>query len=132
MYHDIRLSEKFLSFHEEIIDAQRFVFYAILSNYVRCILFCWDKHRDVSQTWFRVCMKAYCCTKHVCERKTFQTTKYISDVQHLRLTWIKILCNSEFRKLGHISIKLSYRLLHPQCNTTEYPFWKSVNQRTIF
>ena len=46
----IRLSEKFLSFYEELIDAQRFLFYIILSNYVRPILLCWDKHRDISQT----------------------------------------------------------------------------------
>ena len=62
----IRLSEKFLSFYEEIIDAQRFLFYISLSN----ILFCWDKYRDISQTWFHVCMKMHCCKKHVCERKT--------------------------------------------------------------
>ena len=48
----IRLSEKFLSFHEEIINAQRFFFYIILFDYVQSILFCWDKHRDISQTWF--------------------------------------------------------------------------------
>ena len=52
----VRLSEKFLSFYEEIIDAQRFFFCIIFSNYVRSILFCWDKHRDISQTWFHVCM----------------------------------------------------------------------------
>ena len=45
---NIRLSEKFLSFYEEIIDAQRFLFYIILSNYVRSILFYWHKHRDIS------------------------------------------------------------------------------------
>ena len=45
---NIRLSEKFLSFYEEIMDTQRFLFYIILSNYVRSILFCWDKHRDIS------------------------------------------------------------------------------------
>ena len=54
----IRLSENFLSFYEEIIDAQGFLFYIILSNYVRSIFFCWNKHRDISQTF------------HVCERKT--------------------------------------------------------------
>ena len=43
----IRLSDKFLSFYEEIIDAQRFLFYIILSNYVRFILFCWDKLHDI-------------------------------------------------------------------------------------
>lgn len=36
----IRLSEKFLSFYEEIIEAQRSLFYIHLSNYVRSILFC--------------------------------------------------------------------------------------------
>ena len=43
-YGYIRLSEKFLSFHEEIIDAQGSLFYIILSNYVRSILFYRDKH----------------------------------------------------------------------------------------
>ena len=65
----IRLSEKFLSFYEEIIDAQGFLFYIILLNYLRSILFCWDKHRDISRTWFHVCMKVH-CKKHICERKT--------------------------------------------------------------
>ena len=51
----ISLSEKFLSFYEQIIDAQRCLFYIILSKYVRFILFCWDKHRDISHTWFHVC-----------------------------------------------------------------------------
>ena len=37
---DIRLPEKFLSFYGEIIDTQRFLFYIILSNFVRAILFC--------------------------------------------------------------------------------------------
>ena len=31
---------EFISFYEEIMDAQRFMFYIILSNYVRSILFC--------------------------------------------------------------------------------------------
>ena len=44
--------------------------YIILSNYVRSILFCWDKHCEISQTWFHVCMKLHCCKKHVCERKS--------------------------------------------------------------
>ena len=52
----IRLSEKFLPFHEEIIDAQRFFFYIILSNYVRSILFCSNKHRHISHTCFHVCI----------------------------------------------------------------------------
>ena len=43
-----RLSEKFLSFYEE----KFLLFYIILSNYARSILFCWDKHRDISRTWF--------------------------------------------------------------------------------
>ena len=34
----IRLSQKFLSFYKEIVDAQHFLFYIILSNYVRSIL----------------------------------------------------------------------------------------------
>ena len=64
----IRLLETFLSFYQDIIDAQRILFYIILSNYVRSILFRWDKHRDISQTWFHVSMKVHCCKKH--ERKT--------------------------------------------------------------
>ena len=36
----IRLFEKFLSFYGEIIETQHFLFYIILSNYVRSILFC--------------------------------------------------------------------------------------------
>ena len=36
----IRLSEKFLSFYEEIIDAQRLLFYIILSNFLGSVLFC--------------------------------------------------------------------------------------------
>ena len=55
-----RLSEKLLSFYEEIIDAQRILVYIILSNYLRSILCCWDKHRDISQT-FHVCMMVHCC-----------------------------------------------------------------------
>ena len=70
----IRLSEKFLSFYEEIIDAQRSLFYIILSNYVRSILFCWDKHRDILQIWFHVCMKVHCCKKI-----TFAKEKYFLD-----------------------------------------------------
>ena len=66
----IRLSEKFLSFYGKIIDARCLLFYIILSNYIRSILFCWDKHHDISQTWFHVCMKVHCFKKHVCERKT--------------------------------------------------------------
>ena len=37
---DFRLSEKFLSSYEEIIDAQRLLFYIILSNFVGSVLFC--------------------------------------------------------------------------------------------
>ena len=70
MEFSIRLSEKFLSFYEEIINARRFFFYIILSNYVRSVLFCRDRHRDISQTCFHVCIKTHCCKKHVCERKT--------------------------------------------------------------
>ena len=35
----IRLSKKFFSFYKETIDAQYFLFYFILLNYVRSILF---------------------------------------------------------------------------------------------
>ena len=66
----IRLSEKFLSLYEEVIDALRFLFYIILSNCVRSTLFRWDKHRDISRPWFHVCTKVHCCKNHVCERKT--------------------------------------------------------------
>lgn len=41
----------------------------ILSNYARSVLFCRDKHGDISQTWFHVRAKVHCCQKHVCERK---------------------------------------------------------------
>ena len=58
---DIRLSEKFLSSYEEITHAQRFLFYIILLNYIRFILFCRYKHRDISQTSFHVCTKVHCC-----------------------------------------------------------------------
>ena len=40
----VGLSEKSLSFYEEVIDAQGFFFFIIL--------FCRDKHCDVSRTWF--------------------------------------------------------------------------------
>ena len=73
----IRLSEKFLSFYEEI-DAQRFSFYIISSNYVRSIFFCWDKHCDISQTWFHVCTKVHCRKKtRLRKEDTFRTTWYI-------------------------------------------------------
>ena len=52
---NMRLSEKFLSFYEEIIDAQRLLFYIILSNYVRSILFCRDKRR-LGFTFVRRCI----------------------------------------------------------------------------
>ena len=69
LYKYIRLSEKFLSFHEEIIDAQCF-----LSNYVQSILLRWDKHRDISQTWFHVYMNVHCCKKTRLRKKdTFRT-----------------------------------------------------------
>ena len=80
-YWNIRLSEKFLSFYKEIIDAQRFSFYIILSNYIRSILLCWDKHRDISLTWFHVCMKVHCWKRHVCERKTLFGQSNISLVR---------------------------------------------------
>lgn len=36
--YNISLSRRFLSFHEEIMDAQRCLFYIVLSNHVRSIL----------------------------------------------------------------------------------------------
>ena len=75
----IWLSEKFLSFYE-IIDAQCFLFYIILSNYVRFILFCWDKHRDISQTWFHVCTKVHCCIRS--SEKFLSFYKEIREAQY--------------------------------------------------
>ena len=81
----ISLPVKFLSFYEKIIDAQCFLFYIILSNYVRSILFCWDKLRDISQTRFHVCTKLHCCKKHVCEKETLsgQPNTYIIIIKIL-------------------------------------------------
>ena len=37
--YNIRLSEKFLSFYKEIMDAQYFPFYIILSNYISILFY---------------------------------------------------------------------------------------------
>ena len=66
----IRSSEKFLSFYKEIMDAQHFPFYIILSNYVRSILFYQDKDHNVRQIRFHVCTKMRRCKRRVCKRKT--------------------------------------------------------------
>ena len=65
---NIRSSEKFLSFYEEIIEANVFCF--ILFCRTTYDPFCPAHKCDISQTWFHVCMKVHCCKKHVCERKT--------------------------------------------------------------
>ena len=44
---NIRSFEKFLSFYKEIMDAQHFSFYIILSNYVWSILFCQNRFHVV-------------------------------------------------------------------------------------
>ena len=43
LFCSIWLSQKLLSFYKEIIDAQHFLFYIILLNYVRYILFYYYK-----------------------------------------------------------------------------------------
>ena len=70
IYPRIRSSEKFLSFYEEIMDAQYFSFYIILSNYVWSILFYQDEDRNVWQIRFHVCIKLHRCKRRVCKRKT--------------------------------------------------------------
>ena len=78
---------EFISFYAEIMDAQRFMFYIILSNYVRSILFCWDKHRDISQTWFHIFTKVHCCKKHVCERRTLSGQPNMPMLMYLWEIW---------------------------------------------
>ena len=109
----IRSSEKFLSLYEEIIDAQRFSFYIILPNYVRSISFCWDKHRDISQTWFQVSLKVHCCKKHVCERKILFGQPNISILHEPH----KIPIQYYDRKYEFLSIyaKLKVTKLYIQC-----------------
>ena len=87
----IGLSGKFLSFYEEIIEARRFSFHIILSSYVRSILFCWDKHRDISQTWFHLCTKVHCCRKYVCERKTLFGEPNMSGRQNVSNWYLRVL-----------------------------------------
>ena len=66
----IRSSEKFLSFYKDIIDARYFPFYIILSNYVRSISFYQNKHHDVRQIRFHVCIKMHRCKRRIYKRKT--------------------------------------------------------------
>ena len=67
--YNIRSSEKFLSFYKEIMDAQYFPFYIILSNYVWSILFHQNKDHNVRQIRFHVCIK-HRCERRVSKRKT--------------------------------------------------------------
>ena len=53
----IMSSEKFRPFYKEIMNAQHFSFYIILSNYVWSILFYQDKDYNVRQIRFHVCIK---------------------------------------------------------------------------
>ena len=62
-------SEKFLSFYKEIMDAQHFPFYIIISNYVCSILFYQNKDQNVRRIRFHVCIKMRCCKRRVCKRK---------------------------------------------------------------
>ena len=66
----IRSSEKILSFYKEIMGAQHFPFYIILSNYVWSILFYQNKDHNVRQIRFHVSIKMHRC-KTRCKRKTF-------------------------------------------------------------
>ena len=66
----IRSSEKFLSFYKEMMDARRFPFYIILSDYVWSILFYQNKDHKVRQIRFHVCIKMHRCKRRVCKRKT--------------------------------------------------------------
>ena len=59
----IRSSEKFLSFYKEIMNAQYFPFYIILSNYVWSISFYQDKGYNVWQIRFNVCIKMCYCKR---------------------------------------------------------------------
>ena len=52
-----------------------FYFILFMSNYVRSILFCWDKHRDILQIWLHVCIKMrYCKKTRLRKKDTFRTT----------------------------------------------------------
>ena len=60
----------------------RFLFYIILSNYIRSILFCWDEHRDISQTWFRVCTKV---VHKVVHKNTFAKERHTLKMNECRI-----------------------------------------------
>ena len=84
----IRSSEKFLSFYKQIMNAQHFSFYIILSNYVWSILFYQNKNHNVRRIKFHVYIKMRCCKKRVCKRKTLFGQPntiyifYLSYVEH--------------------------------------------------
>ena len=65
--------------YKEIMDAQHFPFYIILSNYVWSILFYQDKNYNVRYIRFHVCIKMRCCKRRACKRKTLaeQLKRYL-------------------------------------------------------
>ena len=65
--------------YKEIMDAQHFPFYIILSNYVWSILFYQDKNYNVRHIRFHVCIKMRCCKRRACKRKTLaeQLKRYL-------------------------------------------------------
>ena len=82
LYIYIRSPEKFLSIYKEIMDAQHFPFYIILSNYVWSILFYQNKNHNVRQIRFHVCIKMHRRKRRVCKRKTLsgQPNIYIFSI----------------------------------------------------
>ena len=66
----IMSSEKFRPFYKEIMNAQHFSFYIILSNYVWSILFYQDKDYNVRQIRFHVCIMMRYCKRRVYKRMT--------------------------------------------------------------
>ena len=82
---NVRSSEKFLSFYKEVMDAQHFSFYIMLSNYVRSIFLYQDKDRNVWQIRFHVCIKMHRCKRRVRKRKTLFGQPNIRDVYAAQL-----------------------------------------------
>ena len=94
-----RSSEKFLSFYKEIMDAQHFPFYIILSNYVRCILFYQNKDHKVRQIRFHVCIKRHGCKSRVCKERRFSDILiHTYNIIHIRIIYVK----TPKIKIGHL------------------------------